>query len=234
MKIIDKREEMWKVSISNKKCPYLTYPRTDIACSMLEDKVSCKVLLDTYCCKSNCLLSQELSTIEGNCYYCKKPVNNLAANPSEWGIPLCHSDEPGKVKAHHIGCVSERLEENESKFKLLWKLQDNLPIESEVGVASCLRIGIDIVIAYIIKLQNQLRGSHHICCNYPNRQIGTCNCEVVMKKDYKELQEQSKKIDSIGTAIYIELLSTCDKPTASQMAERLDKMLVKMITGKNK
>ena len=48
--------------------------------------------------------------IEGNCYYCGKPVNNLAGNPSEWGIPLCHKDEPGKVKAHHIGCVSERLQ----------------------------------------------------------------------------------------------------------------------------
>lgn len=46
---------------------------------------------------------------EGNCYYCNKPVNNLAANPNQWGIPLCHKDEPGKVKPHHIGCVSERL-----------------------------------------------------------------------------------------------------------------------------
>lgn len=26
-----------------------------------------------------------------------------------WAIPLCHSDEPGKIKWHHIGCVSIRL-----------------------------------------------------------------------------------------------------------------------------
>jgi len=48
-----------------------------------------------------------------NCYYCNKPVNNLAGNPSEWGIPLCHKDKPEVVKTHHIGCVSKRLAENE-------------------------------------------------------------------------------------------------------------------------
>lgn len=47
--------------------------------------------------------------ISGNCYYCGKPVNSLAGNPSEWGILLCHTNEPGKVKPHHIGCVSQRL-----------------------------------------------------------------------------------------------------------------------------
>ena len=57
--------------------------------------------------------------IEGNCYYCDKPVNNLAGNPNEWGIPLCHEDEPGKVKTHHIGCVSERLRENKKMKKAL-------------------------------------------------------------------------------------------------------------------
>lgn len=44
------------------------------------------------------------------CYYCGKPCNALAGNPHEWPIPLCHSDEPGVVKWHHIGCVSQRLE----------------------------------------------------------------------------------------------------------------------------
>lgn len=43
------------------------------------------------------------------CYYCSKPCNSLAGNPNEWAIPLCHSDDPGKVKWHHIGCVSARL-----------------------------------------------------------------------------------------------------------------------------
>jgi hypothetical protein len=53
-------------------------------------------------------------SLEGNnkpCYYCGKPCNSLAGDPSKWPIPLCHSDDPGKVKWHHIGCVSERLEQ---------------------------------------------------------------------------------------------------------------------------
>ena len=44
-----------------------------------------------------------------NCYYCGKPCNNFSGNPSEWAIPLCHKDEPGVVKWHHIGCVQKRL-----------------------------------------------------------------------------------------------------------------------------
>lgn len=46
------------------------------------------------------------------CYYCKKSCNNLAGNPNDWPIPLCHSDDPGAVQWHHIGCVSIRLVEN--------------------------------------------------------------------------------------------------------------------------
>ena len=45
------------------------------------------------------------------CYYCNEPINNLAGNPNEWAVPLCHKDEPGKVKWHHSGCVSQRLVE---------------------------------------------------------------------------------------------------------------------------
>ena len=47
-----------------------------------------------------------------SCYYCKEACDSLAANPGRWPIPLCHRDDPGKVKWHHIGCVSERLIEN--------------------------------------------------------------------------------------------------------------------------
>lgn len=47
------------------------------------------------------------------CYYCGNPCSCIAANPSNWPIPLCHSDEPGKVKVHHIGCVMERLVERD-------------------------------------------------------------------------------------------------------------------------
>lgn len=46
------------------------------------------------------------------CYYCAKLCDSLAGNPSHWPIPLCHEDEPGRVKWHHTGCVTERLIEN--------------------------------------------------------------------------------------------------------------------------
>ena len=28
------------------------------------------------------------------CYFCKEPINSLAANPGRWGVPLCHEDDP--------------------------------------------------------------------------------------------------------------------------------------------
>ena len=43
------------------------------------------------------------------CYYCGELCNAVAGNPEKWPIPLCHPEEPGKVKWHHVGCVSERL-----------------------------------------------------------------------------------------------------------------------------
>lgn len=52
---------------------------------------------------------------EGNgepCYYCDEPCDGWAGNPSKWPIPLTHKNDPGKVKWHHIGCVSVRLMEN--------------------------------------------------------------------------------------------------------------------------
>lgn len=44
------------------------------------------------------------------CYYCGAFTNSFAGFPSEWPIPLCHRDDPGRVKWHHIGCVSEKLD----------------------------------------------------------------------------------------------------------------------------
>ena len=46
------------------------------------------------------------------CYYCGKPCNTLAGNPSLWPVALCHRDDPGRVKWHHTGCVTDRLIEN--------------------------------------------------------------------------------------------------------------------------
>ena len=58
------------------------------------------------------------------CYYCGQPVNNLAANPSEWNVYLCHEDDPGRIKPHHIGCVSERLDVAEKLRGLVKALLD--------------------------------------------------------------------------------------------------------------
>lgn len=60
--------------------------------------------------------------IEGHdqpCYYCKKLCCSYAGNPSMWPIPLCHEDEPGVVKWHHTGCVSERLWQLEQITKII-------------------------------------------------------------------------------------------------------------------
>ena len=53
---------------------------------------------------------------EGNgeaCYYCGEPCKSYAGNPARWPIPLCHRNDPGVVKWHHIGCVTDRLIENQ-------------------------------------------------------------------------------------------------------------------------
>ncbi len=57
-------------------------------------------------------LAEERKPLQGHgepCYYCGKPVNNLAGNPGLWSVELCHLDAPGRVKRHHVSCVSERL-----------------------------------------------------------------------------------------------------------------------------
>lgn len=45
------------------------------------------------------------------CYWCGKPCNSLAGNPGQWPVPLCHADQPGRVKWHHIECVSSRTDD---------------------------------------------------------------------------------------------------------------------------
>jgi hypothetical protein len=44
------------------------------------------------------------------CYYCGEPCNDLAGNPGLWTVYLCHKDDRGVPKAHHIQCISERLD----------------------------------------------------------------------------------------------------------------------------
>lgn len=53
-----------------------------------------------------------MSTGHGQpCYYCGKVISDIAADAGKWGIPLCHEDDPGVVKWHHISCVSALLED---------------------------------------------------------------------------------------------------------------------------
>ena len=57
-------------------------------------------------------LRASLAALEGHekpCHYCGELCSSVAGNPARWPIPLCHSDEPGVVKWHHVGCVSARL-----------------------------------------------------------------------------------------------------------------------------
>lgn len=49
--VIDKRRGEWCVTINNRNCPHLIYPRSDIACDLLEKG---KLDEDSYCCFENC------------------------------------------------------------------------------------------------------------------------------------------------------------------------------------
>ncbi len=48
------------------------------------------------------------------CYYCGRPCDCGAGDPGQWPVPLCHADEPYRVKWHHIGCVSTRLKRGDA------------------------------------------------------------------------------------------------------------------------
>lgn len=73
--------------------------------------------------------------IEGHdepCYYCGMLCNSFIGNPSMWPIPLCHSDEPGKVKWHHTGCVSlrlDKLQKMEEMFAAMDKSYNDTTLE---------------------------------------------------------------------------------------------------------
>jgi hypothetical protein len=58
------------------------------------------------------------------CYYCGKPIDNLAGNPGKWSVLLCHEDDPGVVKPHHSQCVMDRLLKYEQYKKDLQYIAD--------------------------------------------------------------------------------------------------------------
>ena len=74
--------------------------------------------------------SEPVQGHEAPCYYCKEPCNSFAGNPSKWPIPLCHADDPGRVKWHHIGCVAERVRDGE-RYRFMRDLQTD-PYQDEV------------------------------------------------------------------------------------------------------
>ena len=65
-------------------------------------------------------------SIDGNgdpCYYCKEKCDGFAGNPGMWPILLAHSDEPGVMKAHHMKCVQERLQERDRFYEGIDQIQ---------------------------------------------------------------------------------------------------------------
>lgn len=56
------------------------------------------------------MTTQELYHSDDLCYFCGHKTDARSANPGLWPIYLCHSDEPGKAKAHCTSCVDQRLE----------------------------------------------------------------------------------------------------------------------------
>lgn len=77
--------------------------------------------------------AEPLSVTQGHdepCYFCKEKCDSLSANPGRWPIPLCHSDEPGKVKWHHVGCISDRLEELHTLQNRISFLEEAINIQS--------------------------------------------------------------------------------------------------------
>jgi hypothetical protein len=55
MKIVDKRTSEWGIGIMNENCPFLTYPRCDVACKILENENRG----DSFCSEENCPLKIE-------------------------------------------------------------------------------------------------------------------------------------------------------------------------------
>lgn len=95
-------------------------PKRLVALAVLDERDRDKAELATL---------RNIRPLEGHdapCYYCGKPTNSWAANPGQWPIPLCHADEPGVVKRHHIDCVSERLRAHERDHSELVRVHQHL------------------------------------------------------------------------------------------------------------
>jgi hypothetical protein len=75
-------------------------------------EVYCEELQELIAAAIEAAVAEALARRDGHgepCYYCSEPCNDFAGNPGLWSIALCHSDEPGVVKFHHIGCVQRRV-----------------------------------------------------------------------------------------------------------------------------
>jgi hypothetical protein len=82
---------------------------------------------------------KSLETPEGHrklCYYCNKECNSFAGDPAQWPIGFLHKEEPGKLKWHHSGCVTDRL-------NYLEKLKDTIIEMAAQAAFIRLRCGMD-------------------------------------------------------------------------------------------
>lgn len=68
---------------------------------------------------------------DGPCYYCGEPTNSLLGNPERWSLLFPHSDDPGKCKPHHVGCVMQRLQERDELKAEVARLNALVETESE-------------------------------------------------------------------------------------------------------
>lgn len=44
------------------------------------------------------------------CHICGEKINGMTGNAAKWPVGIAYRSEPGKMKWHHMGCVSIRLE----------------------------------------------------------------------------------------------------------------------------
>ena len=125
---------------------------------------------------------------DGPCYYCNEPTESNAGNPGLWPVLLCHSDDPGKVKHHHVRCVSNRLAEFE-RLKEAW---DALPRSEAVDQLIASRAEVKRLKAEVDLRERQMA----LAAKYISRYYEAMRnpCTTPSEKEHSLLM-----VDAIGT-----------------------------------